>query len=150
MGIAARSASSANSCVHFQQSTIESSAVVVERDGHFDHSALAWSAGDCELTADSFEALAHVRQPVAAALSGRRIETDSVIGDFDLKFGRLGTDFELDFGGFCMFDGVVERFPEGQEELVADIGWDGTVGQFRGEFYTGANVGVFEEIVGGL
>src|SRR5262249_55000922 len=105
---------SATSCINDPLSSIKckSSAVVVERDGHFVCSALAWGAGDCEVTADSFKALAHVRQSVAAALNGRRIKTDSVIGDLDLEFCRFGGDFELDFGGFCVFDGVVERFSE--------------------------------------
>ena len=101
---------------------------MIKGDGHVDGGAMTGVAGDGETAANAFQAFAHVRQTIAATLRFRRIKTNSIIGDLDLKFGRFGQNFELNFGGPCMFDRVVQRFSERKEELMAGFGRDRAMG----------------------
>src|SRR5262249_43170734 len=103
-------------------------------DGHVHSRPVAGGARDSETTANAFHAFAHVRQTITAALSLCRIETDAVVGDFNLKFGRLGENFELNFGRLRMFNRVVERFSEREEELVARLRRNRTMRQSGWQF----------------
>jgi hypothetical protein len=49
-----------------------------------------------------------------------------------------------------MLDGIVERFPEREEELMARLGGDRAMGQDGRQFHARANRSVFEKIVGRL
>src|SRR5207247_10645583 len=85
-------------------------------------------------SADLFQAFLHVRQTVAGgrtqtisgrglrALVGAALEPPPVINHEQYEFGRSEFEGNMHFGSLGVFDDIVQRFFEGQEDVVPNLG----------------------------
>ncbi len=101
--------------------------------------------------ADFGKAFAHVLEAVfcvggAGGGLGRR-KAAAVVFDDEFEGGGLVVEGDADFGGAGVFDGVVEGFFEGEENVVADLGGQGPRRDADGEIEAAADVGRVEKIL---
>lgn len=90
-------------------------------DEHRDGGSLTGRGLSFALASDRFEAVLEVGQTHASAANARGVEADAFIGNGDFEAVVDDRHLELDFQGAGVTRDVVERFFNGQEEVMACV-----------------------------
>src|SRR5581483_6226419 len=112
-------------------------------------------ASDVAFTADFFEPVTHVAQTISGsgfdlAFGRGRQESTPVINDGEHQARTAGIQCNLDLGCPRVLEDIVQRFFEGQKQVVPHLGRQGPGGKIQGHLQAAGNVSPAEKILGEL